>query len=217
MPQQPHVTVGRGRKPGARARLARLHYRELAADEVANGATTPEVTLRDCLRTLPFDEALCVADSALRVSGCARLLEAIADTARGPGSPQIRRVAAAATPLSANPFESTLRAICLDVPGLRVQPQVSIVDGDFAARVDLADRRLLLALEADSFTWHGGRAALASDARRYNRLVVAGWTVLRFSWEDAMLHPSEVREMLVRAVSLAELLVEVGARAGAAA
>ena len=61
------------------------------------------------------------------------------------------------------------------------------------------------------------RAALASDARRYNMLVVNGWTVLRFSYEDVMFHPDEVRRVLVAAVALAELLVEVGIRGRPAA
>jgi hypothetical protein len=63
--------------------------------------------------------------------------------------------------------------------------------------------------EADSFEWHGGRAALASDARRYNMLVVAGWMVLRFSYEDVMFHPDDVRPVLVAAVALGELMGQV--------
>jgi hypothetical protein len=39
---------------------------------------------------------------------------------------------------------------------------------------------------------------------------VAGWIVLRFSYEDVMFHPEQVREILVAAVGLAELLSEVG-------
>jgi very-short-patch-repair endonuclease len=57
-------------------------------------------------------------------------------------------------------------------------------------------------IEADSFEWHGKRSALASDCRRYNRFVVRGWLVLRFSWEDVMFHPDQVRDVLVAAVEL---------------
>lgn len=199
VPDRPHVTVGRGRKVGARGRLAHVHYAELPKRDLTGVATSIEATLRDCLRSLPFDEALCVADSALRETGCAQLLGRVADTVRGPGSPQVRRVAAVASGLAANPFESVLRAICLDVPGLSVRPQVTIVDGDFRARADLVDPRLRIVCEADSFAWHGSRSALASDARRYNRMVVGGWIVLRFTWEDVMLHPEEVRRVLERA------------------
>ena len=48
-------------------------------------------------------------------------------------------------------------------------------------------------------------------------LVVNGWTVLRFSYEDVMFQPDEVRRVLVAAVALAELLVEVGIRGRLAA
>ncbi|MDN4171393.1 hypothetical protein QWY28_00390 [Nocardioides sp. SOB77] len=164
-----------------------------------------------------MDEALAIADSALRESACRRLLEELAETARGPGSPRIRQVAALATELAANPFESVLRATCLDVPGLAVRPQVRITDDGFSARADLVDERLRIVCEADSFAWHGSRSALASDARRYNRMVVAGWIVVRFTYEDVMFHPDEVRAVLARAVALAEVLVDVRPGGGAAA
>jgi very-short-patch-repair endonuclease len=93
---------------------------------------------------------------------------------------------------------------------LHVTPQVVITEGAFTARPDLVDERLWLVLEADSFEWHGKRSALASDARRYNMLVVRGWIVLRFCYEDVMFHPDDVRSVIVSAVELAELLKEVG-------
>jgi very-short-patch-repair endonuclease len=67
-------------------------------------------------------------------------------------------------------------------------------------------------LEADSFEWHGSRAALARDARRYNLLVSEGWLVLRFAWEDVMHDPRYVRDVLEAAVSRAETLTEVSLR-----
>jgi very-short-patch-repair endonuclease len=217
VPDKPHVTVSRGRRLGARGALAHVHRAELAASEVADGATSEEVTLRDCLRHLPFGEALAVADSALRESGCTQLLARLADEARGPGSARIRRVAAHADGLAANPFESSLRAISLSVPGLALRPQVVIQDGDFSARADLVDRRLRIVAEADSFAWHGSRAALASDCRRYNRMIVAGWWVLRFSYEDVMFHPDEVRDVLVAAVALTEWMNQGRGTAGRSA
>lgn len=216
MPDRPHVTVSRGRKVGPKPG-AHVHRAELAAHQVDGPATSAGVTLENCLRRLPFDEALSVADSALREGTGAAMLAAIADDARGRGSPQIRRAAREASPLAANPFESVLRAIALDVPGLSVRPQVFIRDGDFVVRPDLVDEGLRLVLEADSFEWHGGRAALASDARRYNMLVVSGWIVLRFSYEDVMFHAEDVRRTLISAVALAEVMNQVGRPPGCAA
>jgi very-short-patch-repair endonuclease len=212
VPRLPHVTVSRGRRLPRDARtMAVVHRAELPARE--GWLTTKETTLEQCLRRLPFDEALSVADSALR-AGLGTQLARIADTAQGPGTRQLHRVAASATPLAANPFESTLRAIALDVPGLSVRPQVTLPG---LGRPDLVDERLRLILEADSFTWHGNRAALAADCRRYNRFVVEGWTVLRFSYEDVMGQPEEVRRVLRAAVALAEVLNERGPGRRAAA
>ena len=210
VPRLPHVTVSRGRVIRRGHALAQVHRAELAPHHVEDGLTSVEVTLENCLRRLPFDEALSIADSALREGVAASLLRRIADEARGPGSPQIRRVALEATSLAANPFESVLRAIATDVPGLTVRPQVVIREPGLVARPDLVDEDLRIVLEADSFEWHGGRAALARDARRYNVLVVNGWTVLRFAWEQVMHEPDYVRATLVSAVALAHVMNEVG-------
>jgi very-short-patch-repair endonuclease len=113
-------------------------------------------------------------------------------------------------PRAANPFESFLRAIALDVAGLAVRPQVNIRGPDIVARPDLVDEDLRIVLEADSFQWHGGRTQLSSDARRYDLLVVSGWIVLRFSYEHVMLQPEFVRRVLARGVMLAERMREVG-------
>ncbi|MGB0100463.1 MAG: DUF559 domain-containing protein [Nocardioides sp.] len=203
LPDRPHVTVPRRRKVStARRSGVQLHYRDLTADEVVDDIATSRVaTLRDCLRMLPFDEALAVADSALRAGELSALARAAAEV-HGPGRVQARRVAELATGDAANPFESVLRAIAVDVPGLRVQPQALITSTTPWCRPDLVDRELGVVLEADSFEWHGDRQALARDARRYNLLVADGWIVLRFSWEDVMLDPAYVREVLIAVVAL---------------
>lgn len=200
-PERTEVTVPRNRNVSAadQARLA-VHWAHLAADDVVDDRTSRERTLLDCLRFLPFDEALAVADSALREGFAQGRMLAITRDARGPGAVQARRVAALADGRAANPFESALRATCLSVPGLSVVPQVDIHDPHWLGRPDLTDARLELVLEADSFAWHGGRRDLADDARRYNAFVVAGWWVLRFSWEEVMFHPERVRAVLEEAV-----------------
>ena len=205
VPDRPHLFLSRGRHVDPRVlRSAHVHRAELGPSDVRDGVTTEEVTLAQCLRWLPFDEALAVADSALRLGIADSVLERLAVGARGPGSAQMRRVAREASPEAANPFESVLRAIALDVLGLHVRPQVVIREPGIVARPDLVDENLRIVLEADSFEWHGGRAALSADARRYNLLVVNGWTVLRFSYEHVMTQPGFVREVLVAAVALTD-------------
>jgi very-short-patch-repair endonuclease len=210
VPDRPQVMVSRGRRFARRVREVDLHRAELTPADVEDGVTTPRVTLAHCLRRLPFDEALAIADSALRAGLPRSVLLRIADEAKGPGSPQMRRVAQCASPDAANPFESALRSIALDVPGLSVEPQVTIREPDIVARPDLVDRELRIVMEADSYEWHGGRAQLSADARRYDLLVVNGWLVLRFSYEHVMTQPDFVRRVLVAAVAHAERMREVG-------
>lgn len=203
-PERPQVSVPKTRKmPPHRARTVDLRRLTLHPDDVVDGVTSPDRTLLDCLRHLPFDEALTVADSALRDGFPGSRLQAVVRDARGPRAARTRQIAALATPDAANPFESVLRALALGVSDLHVRPQVSLraPGGVFLGRPDLVDERLAIVLEADSFAWHGDRAALHSDARRYNSLVVNGWLVLRFSWEEVMFHSDAVKSVLRAAVA----------------
>ncbi len=211
VPDRPHVTVRRRRRlPVHLAALAQVHYDDLLPEEIIDGvATNPEATLLQSLRRLPDDDALCVADSALRNGEPPSTLRRCAAVAQGAGAAKVRRIAGQARGEAANPFESALRSIALTVPGLHVEPQLVISEPTCWARPDLVDRERRIVLEADSFEWHGGRAALAKDARRYNLLSVAGWLVLRFAWEDVMFDPAYVRSVLVAAVKLAHQPAEV--------
>lgn len=217
LPDLPHVTVSRGRRVDPYQRFAHVHRAELRPDQIDDGRTNVETTLEQCMRALPYDEALAIADSARREGVGQRVFDGIADRAKGPGAVQVRRVCRRSDGRAANPFESALRAISDDVPGLDLQPQATISDGDFAVRPDLVDVELRVVAEADSFEWHGKRAALASDCRRYNMLVINGWIVLRFCYEDVMYHPEDVRRVLIAVVALAQLLSKASPRAVPAA
>lgn len=175
MPERPEVIVPKSRRVTPdRQRGVILHRATLAPDDVDRHRTSADRTLLDCLRSLPFADALAIADSALRSGVTHTHLLALARDARGPGALTIRRIAALADRRAANPFESALRAICLDVDGLEVVPQVPIHDPHFLGRPDLVDCRLRIVIEVDSFEWHGTRSGLVRDARRYNALIAAG-------------------------------------------
>lgn len=198
-PREPCVTVDRDRSIASpRRKGVALSWSRLQPGDVVDGwVTSPERTFVDCCRTLPFDEALALADSARRQGTLSRKQMILAaEGMGGPGRPVALRVARAATHKAENPFESVLRAIALDVPHLHVEPQVLLIEKPFTVRPDLVDEALRLALEADSFEWHGSRSALTRDCRRYNLLTIHGWHVLRFSWEDVMLHADDVRDTL---------------------
>lgn len=42
----------------------------------------------------------------------------------------------------------------------------------------------LLAIEVDGWAWHSDVDRFAHDRRRRNALMLAGWTVSRFTWQD---------------------------------
>ncbi len=195
VPERAYLVVPRNRNVSRvdQAR-AEVRWRDLVAEDISCGVTRPMRTVLDCARDLPFDQALCVADSALRDGAVGHeALRRLAAALRGPGGRQARTVAAHASYVAANPFESVLRAIALQVPGLHLQPQLRVWDRGLFATVDLGDESLKLALEADGWSEHGGRKAFRKDCRRYDELVAWGWTVFRFTWEDVMLQPEFVR------------------------
>ncbi|MDN5764231.1 MAG: endonuclease domain-containing protein [Humibacillus sp.] len=201
-PTRPEVTVPRNRKVGAPGRrAASVHWADLSPRDVVDGMTDPLRTVIDCARTLPFDEALAVADSALRSRDvrAAQLRQAVSKL-RGPGRRQAARVAEHASPKAANPFESVLRAISLDVPGLRLVPQRGVLVAGVRIVPDLVDLEAGLVVEADSYTFHTSRRQLVTDCWRYDELVLAGWRVLRFTWDQVMFEPGWVRSVLLRAV-----------------
>lgn len=216
-PAQTHVLLPRKRRISPERREGILVHRgDLSADDRAGIATSKLLTLTQCLRQLPHDEALAVADSALR-AGDGALLRCVAADVRGPGSDQVRAVAAAARRQAANPFESGLRSIALGVPRLAVEPQVVISSPHVWARPDLVDARRRVVVEAESYEWHGDRAGFRKDVRRYTLLTAEGWVVLRFTGEDVMFRPDWVRRVIARAAGLVDTRTQLTTRAVEAA
>lgn len=88
------------------------------------------------------------------------------------------------------------------LPRPRVAFRVVDANGAFIAEVDLAYPEQRLAIEIDGFRWHSSPDSKRRDEERQNRLVLAGWTVLRFSASDVRARPhllvDAVREALRR-------------------
>lgn len=96
-----------------------------AADIMDGWVTSRPRTVIDCAARLPFDEALAVADSALRSGTVSRAeLRAAAKKLSAHGMRRrVLRVVDLADQRAANPFEPVLRAIAMDVLGLELVPQ----------------------------------------------------------------------------------------------
>lgn len=216
LPTRPQVAVAPGRKvPAAVRRTLDVRWRDVPAGHRDDGWVTDRVrTAMDCAVLLPPDEALTVLDSALREGMVDRDELALAAAALPrQHRTRVESLVGAADGRAANPFESVLRWIVADIPGLDVAPQVRITDDDgLIGVVDLADEGLRLVLEADSFEWHGHKEALERDCIRYNRLVADGWLVLRLSWDQVMNHPERVRRLVIRTIAQRDSRVRRHAR-----
>jgi very-short-patch-repair endonuclease len=76
------------------------------------------------------------------------------------------------------------------------------------ARVDFAYPTIRLAIEVDGFAFHSSSDAMSSDHDRHNRLLAAGWRVVRFTWPDVVRRPQRVTTRL--SAVLASLGPETG-------
>lgn len=195
-PRRPWVTLPRNRRRPQGD--LEVRWADLPDRDVVNHVTSPARTVVDCAKALPFDEALSVADSALRSEEVDRhQLLLAAEASSRTGRSRAIDVIEAADRGADNPFESALRAVALRVPGLSVVTQGQI---DGVGFVDLLDRRRGIVVEGESFEYHGTLAALRRDVKRYTALTRRGYTVMRFLWEEAMFDQQYVHDVLVDAV-----------------
>lgn len=147
-------------------------------------------------------EAVVAIDMALR----RRLVDAEAlanwakDHPRFRGIGRLRRAVDLADAGSESPMETRLRVL-LVLDGLpKPSVQTSLYDdtGAFIARPDLSYPSERLLLEYDGVTH---RDNLTADNRRQNRLVEAGYRVLRFSAGDILHRPAAVTGLVRRALA----------------
>lgn len=68
-------------------------------------------------------------------------------------------------------------------------------------RVDIAYPDEQVVVEGDSLQWHGSPEAFQMDRRRDNLAQLAGWVILRFTWEDITKRPSWVVSAVRSALS----------------
>jgi very-short-patch-repair endonuclease len=92
------------------------------------------------------------------------------------------------------------------------EPQHRVVVGGRRRRIDLAYVDERVAIECDSFEWHRTRERFDDDRARANELVLAGWTVLRFT---SVMSNDEIASAVRRALAAAHDAVSAVARASA--
>ncbi len=118
---------------------------------------------------------------------------------RFPGTARLRRAIELAEPATESVMETRLRMLLVLSRLPRPQAQVRLYDDDrqFVGRPNLYYAEQRLAIEYDGSTH---RESLTDDNRRQNRLINAGYRLLRFSAADVLSDPDSVVWMVRRAL-----------------
>lgn len=162
--------------------------------------TTPTRTLADLCGVLGRHNVEPALDDALRrgLTSLPRLRWA-ADRLGGRGRTGARLLAELLrerhqgwTP-PASRFESRVAGLLRKAGLPPPVPQYEIRDrGKLLARVDFAYPDAMVAIEADGYRYHSGRAAWHQDRIRLNALSMRGWLVLHLTWDDLEARTKEV-------------------------
>jgi very-short-patch-repair endonuclease len=157
--------------------------------------TSRERTIVDCLRLLPEADAQSLLDRALqrRWMDLDRLAWRVGMHSGRPGKHRLVRLLKLASACTISEAERVAARLLRGsgITGWRAnQP---IYEGtDVIAVGDLVFEGVRLVIEVDGWTYHGDADAFQRDRQRQNRLVAAGWTVLRFTWWDLTQRPDYV-------------------------
>ena len=187
----------------------RVRYGALEPGDVSCSSglpvTSPIRTWFDLARHLRFPDAVAGVDWGLRHALVNRReLAAYIERRRLiKGSRQARRVLELADSRSESLMESRLRTLLLtarpSLPRLAVQHEVVSSTGLVLGRLDLAYADIKMGIEYDGA--HHTRT-LAEDDQRQNRLINAGWVLLRFTAQDFYRRPeaiiAEVRAQVIQ-------------------
>lgn len=163
--------------------------------------------LGDVVTQRQLERAFDQADILQALDGRA-LDDQLARNPTRPGARAVRSVLAnhyiGSTPTE-NDFEDAFLALTRSlglpdpVPQLYIDPH----DGDPPIRVDFAWPANKIAVETDGHQTHGTRQAFEADRRRDQRLIAAGWTVIRTTWRQLTNRPDELRDTLVKLLARA--------------
>ena len=159
-------------------------------------------TLSDLARRLPLVEGVAALDMALhkRLLQLDELGSWACAHPRYPGVARLRRSIELAEPATESVMETRLRLLLVMAGLPRPQAQTRLYDeaGLFLGRPDLYYPDHRLALEYDGSTH---RENLTGDNRRQNRLVDAGYRLLRFTAADVLSDPDSLVALVRRALS----------------
>jgi hypothetical protein len=152
-------------------------------------------TIVDCLRLLPEPDALGLLDRALQRDWIRldELTERVRQLAGQRGVPRLVRLVRAVAGGTRSAGERLLGDL-LAGAGI-VGWAFNVAIGDVRGPIGIGDvvfRDSRVVIEVDGWAFHVTPDRFQRDRERQNRLVAAGWTVLRFTWRDLTERPDDV-------------------------
>ncbi len=197
---EPHLIVSRRTRPRAGMRLL---VEQLSARDIRllDGLviTSPERTLLDCVLLLPDGPAVELLDRGLQRGVVT--LDQLATRARErvgrPGAPRLARLVGAMAVGTRSAAERRLAHVLRRHQGWRANAEIRS-HRELIAIGDIVFEHERVVLEADGLAFHVDPASFQRDRDRQNRLVAAGWTVLRFTWRDLTERPESVVDTVSR-------------------
>jgi Protein of unknown function (DUF559) len=167
--------------------------------------TTAARTVADLARTVPFTDAVVLADSALHQEKAtkAELNTVLGACAGWPGVRQARRVVEFADERAESPLESAARVV-FDQFGLEPpELQAAVFVPDAVFRVDFYWPAHRVVAEGDGLRKYSDRAGLIRQFERDRLLRDAGYQVVHFTWAELFKTPEAVVGRIRRAVTAA--------------
>lgn len=157
--------------------------------------TCPARTVVDCMRVLPDTDALRLMDRALQRGwiSVGELKRRVRERAGRHGTPRLARFVGAATGGSRSAAERTMVRLLRSAGITGWSANLGITDANgLIGYGDIVFPALRLVIEIDGLAFHSDPTRFQRDRSRQNRLVTAGWTVLRFTWADLRDRPTGV-------------------------
>jgi very-short-patch-repair endonuclease len=190
-------------QPGLRLhRVAALDIRDV---RLRHGlpVTSPARTLIDCAATHPAIDRLLNEARALDLASDQEIRETMDRCPGRKGVAAMRALLAAEldTGFTRSEAERALRRMVKE-SGIERPLLNTRVEG---VEADAYWPRHKLVVEVDGYRFHGRWAKFQSDRERDNRLVAAGYTVLRFTWHQLTHRPMYVLAQIVRTIARIEL------------
>jgi very-short-patch-repair endonuclease len=175
LPPTSHIS----QRVGIRIRRRRLESNEIVRRHGFQ-VTSPPRTVVDIISSAELVEAVVILDAALHKQLIR--IEQIRPRPGDRGVRTLRRAIELAEPATESPMETRLRMVLVLAGLARPELQVPLRGpSGFAGRADLYYPEPCLVIEYDGATH---RDSLTADNRRQNRLVEAGYRVLRFTAAD---------------------------------